>query len=74
MTVDPVQIGDGADRQAQMAEARQEELLTKEFASKTRVEEHRSESHEEARDGKVTKKNERHSDRVAEGSSVRDNE
>ena len=60
-----LQIGDSADAKAQAAEARQEELLTKEFASKTRMEEHRSESHEEVKDGKVTSssKSESHSNK-----------
>ncbi len=76
-----LQIGDGADAKAQAAEARQEELLTKEFASKTRVEEHRSESHEESKNGTVTKKTEKSSDKkseshsqAAEGAGVKDHE
>jgi hypothetical protein len=64
-----LQIGDAADAKAQAAEARQEELLTKEFASKTRVEEHRSESHQESKDGQVTKKTEKRSDKKSESHS-----
>lgn len=66
-----LQIGDSADAKAQAAEARQEELLTKEFASKNRVEEHRSESHEEVKDGKVTSssKSESHSSNKSESHS-----
>lgn len=76
-----LQIGDAADAKAQAAEARQEELLTKEFASKTRVEEHRSESHEESKNGEVTKKTAKSSDkksethsRAAEGAGVGEHE
>lgn len=50
-TLPCLQIGDSADREAQAAEARQEQLLSKEFASKARTTEHRSESHEEVKDG-----------------------
>lgn len=83
------QIGDQADAEAQRAEARQEELLTKEFASKARTTEHRSESHEEVKDGQVTSsssksedkkdgrttnKTEQHSGAVAEGAGVTEKE
>lgn len=61
-----LQIGDAADAKAQAAEARQEELITKEFASKARVEEHRSESHEESKNGEVTKKTSKSSDKKSE--------
>lgn len=84
-----MQIGDSADAEAQRVQAKQEELLTKEFASKARTTEHRSESHEEAKDGKVTSsssrsedkkdgkvvhKSEKRSGAAAEGAGVRDHE
>ena len=84
-----LQLGDKADADAQKAQSRQEDLISKEFASKTRVEEHRSEKHEEAKEGKVTSKSETHSSsksettsnkpqqqgqQVAEGAGVKDHE
>lgn len=78
-----MQYGDQADEAAHAKEARSEEILSKEFASKTRVESHKSQTHEEVKDGHSTK-SESHRDTVrqvakgnpsaGEGGSVRDHE
>lgn len=50
-----LQYGDQADKEARERESRSEDILNKQFASKTRVEEHKSQVHEEVKDGKSTK-------------------
>lgn len=60
-----MQYGDQADQAARERESRSEEILSKEFASKTRVESHQSQSHEEIKGGKSSK-SESHRDTVKE--------
>lgn len=78
-----LQYGDQADQEARAKEAHSEEILSAQFASKTRVEEHKSQTHESLKDGESTK-SESHSDKVkevakgnpsaGEGGDVRDHE